>query len=324
MGYIPFDRIKEQALAIGFQDCGAISCSLQPIDEYKQWIKNGYEAGMQYLESYIDVRENPALLLEEGQSILSFVVSYNIKNSENKTISTLNVAQFSLYKDYHKKIKSKLYTLISCIQDFYPDFKARAFVDSAPVLEKQIAKQCGLGFIGKNSCLISPQFGNKILLGEIVTNYTTDYNTKEQEDGCKKCQACMEACPNGAILSNRTINANLCNSYHTIENKESIPGGINLKNFVFGCDICLNACPYSDKEIDESKIMSHNADMDFLLDSFKNNYFNKSVFNRAKRFSPIGRIKYEKLIENIVATDKNEESTIQKLCLFFTNKDKDK
>ncbi len=299
-GFINFKIIKSLALDIGFQDCGAIKPKKIDISFFSMWLNKGYNANMQYMQNYIEKREDPSLLLENAKTIISFIVSYNTETIDNMTNNSLKFASYSLSEDYHKSIKIALYRLISCIQEIYPDFKAIPYVDSAPLFEKLIAKEAGLGWIGKNSCLINKDYGSKILIGEIITNYSTDYNTVIQEDNCKECSNCKDNCPNKAINDDRSINANLCSSYQTIENKGNIPNNINLKGYIFGCDICLNSCPWnSNKKIKNSKILSLNPNMQNLIDEINKENIDKALFNKAKKNSAIERIKFEKLLSNI-------------------------
>ncbi|MBP1646026.1 MAG: queG [Bacteroidetes bacterium] len=298
--YIAFDTIKSLALKAGFHDCGAIGIKKLDISFFNKWINAGYNAEMQYLERYIDIRENPSLLLENSKSIISFIVSYNIELPDNKDDNKFKFASYSLFNDYHKAIKQALYKLISCIQDIYPNFNAIAFVDSAPIFEKVIAKEAGLGWIGKNSLLINKTFGSKILIGEIITDFSTDYNNEIEKDLCKDCNNCINSCPNKSIQKDCIINSNLCNSYQTIENKNNIAENINLYNHIFGCDICLNSCPWnSTTKIKSSKILEVNPKTIELLESINNNQIDKSLFNQAKNNSPIERIKFDKLLSNI-------------------------
>ncbi|MDD2529613.1 MAG: tRNA epoxyqueuosine(34) reductase QueG [Bacteroidales bacterium] len=298
--YIDFNTIKSLALESGFQDCGAIEVGKLDISFFNKWINAGYNADMQYLNKYVSIRENPELLLENSKSIISFIVSYNIENADSKNNKRLKLASYSLFNDYHKSIKQALNRLILCIQDIYPDFKGTSFVDSAPIFEKVIAKKSGLGWIGKNSILINKTFGSRILIGEIICNYSTDYNNSIEEDLCKNCYLCKNACPNGAICDNSILDANLCNSYQTIENKNNIPNNINLKNYILGCDICLNVCPWNNKaSIKESKILSLNSKTLELIEKINNEEYDKSLFNQAKKNSPLDRIKFDKLLSNI-------------------------
>jgi epoxyqueuosine reductase len=299
-GFIDFKTIKSLALELGFQDCGAIKPSKIDISFFSEWLNKGYNAEMQYMGNYIDKRESPSLLLENSKSIISFIVSYNIETIDNKANNSLKFASYSLFEDYHKSIKAGLFKLISCIQDIYPNFKAIPYVDSAPLFEKLIAQKAGLGWIGKNSCLINKDYGSKILIGEIITNYSTNYNTIIQEDNCKECSNCINICPNQAIRDNKSINANLCSAYQTIENKGNIPNNINLKDYIFGCDICLNSCPWNNKnKIKASRILSLNPNMQNIIDEINKDNLDKTLFNKAKKNSSIERIKFEKLISNI-------------------------
>lgn len=300
--YIDFNIIKSFALEIGFQDCGAIEAKKQDISFFNSWISKGYNANMQYLERHIDIRENPSLLLENSKSIISFIVSYDFENKED---NKLKFASYSLLNDYHKSIKQALNKIILCIQDIYPDFEGVSFVDSAPILEKTIAYKSGLGWIGKNSLLINKEYGSKVLIGEIITNFKTDYTDNNGvEDLCKGCNICFKACPNSAILDNKTIDSRLCNSYHTIENKDTIPQNICINNYIFGCDICLKACPWNKKENTISKILDKNPYMQILEKNINEEIIDKTDFNKAKKNSPISRIKFSKLIDNINHTNK--------------------
>jgi epoxyqueuosine reductase len=295
--YIDFNTIKSLALESGFQDCGAIEVGKLDISFFNKWINAGYNADMQYLNKYVSIRENPELLLENSKSIISFIVSYNIENNE---YNRFKFASFSLFYDYHKAIKEALYRLIYCIQAIYPNFKATPFVDSAPILEKSIANKAGLGWIGKNSLLINKEYGSRILIGEILTNFTTDYTDNNSiEDLCKECNICAKSCPNSAILNNKTINSALCNSYQTIENKNNISSNINLNNYIFGCDICLKACPWNKKESKTSKILTINPNMQILEERINKGLIDKIDFNKAKKNSALSRVKFSKLIDNI-------------------------
>lgn len=305
--FIDFKIIKSLALKAGFQDCGAIKAKEFDISFLFEWLKKGYNAEMQYLEKNIDKRKKPSLLLNNSQSIISFIASYNTQefanlklNKENKINNTLKFASYSHFEDYHKAIKTTLYKLISCIHDIYPEFEAIAFVDSAPFFEKMIAQEAGLGWIGKNSLLINKKFGSKIVIGEIITNYSTDYNTPFFENLCSDCNKCIDSCPNKAINNDKTLNTNLCSSYHNMINKGRIPDNLNLDKYIFGCDICLNSCPWNSKsKIIESEILSLNPNMQMLIESINNNNPDKSLFNKAKKNSAIQMIKYNKLLSNI-------------------------
>lgn len=305
--FIDFKIIKSLALETGFQDCAAVNAKEYDISFLLEWINKGYNADMHYLWNNLDKRKNPSLLLDNGKSIISFMVSYNTQefanmklSNESESNNNLKFAAYSHFEDYHKVIKQALYKIIACIQEDYPDFKAIAFVDSSPFSEKMIAKEAGLGFIGKNSLLINKKYGSQILLGEIITNYSTDYNTEFIEDLCKDCSLCIEACPNKAINNDKTLNANLCSSYQNMINKGEIEESIRLDGYIYGCDICLKACPFNNKpKVLNSKILGLNTSMQELIIGINNNYIDKSLFNKAKKKGAIENIKFQKLLSNI-------------------------
>lgn len=311
--FIDFKIINSLSLDAGFQGCGAVKAKQYDISSHFNWLNKGYNAEMQYLKENIDKRENPSLLANNTKSIISFIASYNTQEIEdintNKEIEkghNLRFASYSYFNDYHKVIKQALYRIISSIQETYPDFEGRVFVDSAPYSEKMIAKEAGLGFIGRNSLLINKVYGSKILIGEIITNYSTNYNTFIEEDLCGDCILCIEACPNKAIEDNRTINSNLCSSYQNMAKKGDIDKFIALNNYIYGCDICLDACPWNRKaKIIKSKLLELNTNMQELNISINNKEIDKSLFNRAKKKGAIENIKFQKLLSNIQKAKKD-------------------
>lgn len=301
--YINISIIREIGLELGFRDIGASKLESIDMSSYMEWLDRGYNADMRYMSNYIEKRHDPRLFLEDSISIISFIIPYNASNNNN-----LKFASYAHYYDYHILIKKALYSLINKIKDIYPDFRGIPFVDTAPILEKYWAMQSGLGYIGKNSLLINRNYGSRILIGEVIINYRTDYNNIIEKDLCKDCSLCISQCPNNAINPNKTINANLCNSYHTIENKNPIPENINLEEYIFGCDICLNVCPWNknNQEI-ESNILEINPYIQELEDKINtektnketNKELDKSLFNKAKKNSVLSRIKFNKLRENL-------------------------
>jgi epoxyqueuosine reductase len=294
--YIALSIVKDLALNIGFQDCGA--AKVEPLDSafFDNWLKEGFNANMLYMQNYYTQRLNPSLLLDGAETIFCFVLSYN---TNEKTNNHYKIASYAFGKDYHRIIKNKLKDIVAKIKESYPDFEAKVFVDTAPIFEKVWAKKAGLGWIGNNSCLVTKDFGSKVFIGEIICNFSSDYAKEEVQSKCGNCNKCIEICPNKA-LDTKTINSNLCNAYQTIENKEPIPSGINLHNFVFGCDICLDVCPYNNKTfINEDKDMKIRDEVKDLLNKIDDGSIEKSDFQKARKNSSIERIKFEKLLSNL-------------------------
>ncbi len=295
--YIPLNIVKVLALKEGLCDCGAARCEKLDLTYLEDWLANGYNASMTYLANYFDKREDPTLLFENTRTVFCFLMSYNDENvTENKQFK---IASYAQRRDYHHIIKQKLNSIITQLQSQYPNLQAKAFVDSAPVMEREWAVRCGLGWKGKNSLLVTKQFGNKIFIGEILANCISDY-TQEIPNHCGNCNKCLSSCPNNAILENGTIDANRCISYQTIENKGNISSDIDLKNYIYGCDICLNACIWNNKA---KKIDVQDSDVKSLvcriLDKIENNEDFKTEFQQLRKLSPMDRIKYSKLLSNI-------------------------
>lgn len=302
--FISIDEVKIHACALGFQGCGASKAEPLNMERFYEWTKKNYNAGMSYLNNYNDKRAEVQKLVPNAKTVFSFFISYNMNNNRNE--GKYKIASYALGYDYHKVIKNKLYKLVKTIQERHPDFEARVFVDSAPVMEKTWAQKAGLGWIGKNSCFINRTFGSKILLGEIICNFTSDY-ASESKDLCGKCNKCINSCPNNAILPNRTIDSNKCIAYHTIENKGNIPESIRLDNYIYGCDICLENCIWNKKaRIVHTEEFLQRKEITNLLSKAEKDSLEKSDFNRAKKHSALDRIKFDKLKSNIQSCNNNQ------------------
>lgn len=296
--YIPLDFVRQEALRLGFQDCGAAKVEVLKSEQLNFWLHKGYHADMEYMERNKEKRIDIKQLVPYAQTVFSFLISYNGNQTED---IQSGFAAYALGEDYHKVLKTKLYKLLQIIRSLYPDFEARVFVDSAPLMERQWAVKAGLGWIGKNACLVNRTFGNRIFLAEMVCNYTSDY-CEEQKNRCGTCKRCVESCPNQAIKSNGIIDSNRCISYQTIENKASVPAGIHLQGYIYGCDICLNACIWNKKAMKyQAEEFAPSPEMLSLIDKIKNRSLERQDFNKARKHSPIERVKYDKLLSNIYA-----------------------
>lgn len=276
-------------MELGFDDCSIVAVRELPLHKQKleDWLANGYDSTLNYMRRNIDLRADPSLLVPQASNIIVCLISYNKQPSTGEFAS--RVASYAHCTDYHKTIKGKLLSLIETIKQHCPDSFSRAFVDSAPVMEKAWAVEAGLGWIGRNSLLIHPRLGSFTLIGTIITtakletNYcNSDLIDKKPEDLCGACTLCIDSCPNGAILPNRTIDTNLCISRLTIERLASDStdsggrgsggsiGSVGSTDFrgggwlggsadsegsattapqlygaIFGCDICQRCCPHN-------------------------------------------------------------------------------
>lgn len=220
---------------------------------YKTWIENNHHAGMDYLKTQIPLRETPQTWAPFAQSVLVFQKSYlNHPWPNPHKRQALKVARYSQGFDYHLQLKEELNQIINLLRDHYPEAQFLAVTDSTPLMERDLGYQAGLGWYGRNTCLINPREGSFFLLGEILTSIDITLPTIEpMADFCGKCQACITACPTQALDTNKTLNANQCLAYWNIESQELPPEPIRTKmqDLFFGCDICQDVCPWNHKPL---------------------------------------------------------------------------
>jgi epoxyqueuosine reductase len=293
--------IKAEASTLGFNGCGISRAEFLPGDAQRlqQWLKSNYQAGMSYMEDHVDKRTDPSKLVEGAKSVISVLLNYyspaRSLDPEAPVIST-----YAYGKDYHDVIRKKLNDLLRFMQDSMGPVNGRGFVDSAPVLDRAWAARSGLGWIGKNSNLISPESGSFFFIGTLIVDIPLQYD-KPIADFCGDCNRCIRACPTDAILPGRTINSNRCISYLTIENKHDISPAFagKFQNRVFGCDICQDVCPWNRKSV-------QNNEEDFkpltgLLEMTRQEWYDldEEKFNSTFAHSPIKRAKFKGLKRNL-------------------------
>ena len=242
-------QIKALANEVGFDLCGVVQCRNFGEDRVflEGWIERGYASSLDYLKRNIECRADASRLVDGAKSVIVCAVSYKNEVSEGYPIGhSTKVASYACTTDYHITIKQMLFELCTKLKDVNPDFSARCFVDSAPIFEKRYAVEAGLGWIGRQSLLITPQFGSFVLLGEIVMTAECDeYDSPLEGIGCGACRRCVEACPNGAVKE-RHIDTSRCISCATIECRAD-GEGCDTHGWIFGCDECQTICPYNRK-----------------------------------------------------------------------------
>ena len=293
--------IKSKAQKFGFQNCGISKAGFLEEDArpLENWLQNHYHGQMQYMENYFDKRLDPTLLVEGSKSVIS--LSYNYFPEENISGSdTFKISKYAYGQDYHEIIKAILEEMVAELKEEIGDFHCRVFTDSAPVLERSWARKSGIGWVGKNANLITKQSGSFYFLAEIIC----DLELSEDEpttDHCGTCRKCIDACPTDAIVSEKIIDGSKCISYATIELKNEIPESFsnNMENWMFGCDICQDVCPWNRFSV------PHNQE------KFKPNHHLKSytkqdwqelsqeIFSEIFRKSPVKRTKFAGLKRNI-------------------------
>lgn len=220
------------------------------LDFYKTWIENGHHGDMTYLKDHLPAKKNPQLLLPKAQSAFVFTFNYGLKKN-TLPIPHLKVAAYAQDHDYHYWLKDKIQAVSKDLGALFPQQHFLGFTDSSPVLERDLAYRAGLGWFGKNTCLIDRKRGSLFFIGEIYSTLPYGGQTLPQTvpDHCGTCDRCITACPTQAIESDRTLNATKCISYWTIESKKIPPVELreNFSGWFFGCDICQTVCPWNIK-----------------------------------------------------------------------------
>lgn len=218
------------------------------MDLYKEWISSGFHADMNYLATHTEKKETPSLLLPKAKSAIVITHPYP-EESQDFPLHHLKVAKYARGGDYHLWLKEKMSKISRDLKASFPDHNFLEFTDSSPVLERDLAYQASLGWIGKNSCLLSRQQGSYFLIAEIYTTLVLQSDTSPAHDHCGTCTRCIDSCPTGAIHDNRTLDAGLCISYWTIEAKIPPPleKASQFQSWFFGCDICQDVCPWNNK-----------------------------------------------------------------------------
>lgn len=295
-------QIKQEALRLGFGACGIAKANLLEKDaEYLQaWLDKGYHADMTYMANHFEKRTDPRLLVESAQSVIVVLLSYFPERTQEKHLP--QIAKYAYGEDYHDFIKKRLKELFRFIQEQVPEKQVtgRMFTDSAPVLERKWAVEAGLGRIGKNTCLIHPQLGSFCFIAEIIVDIELHYD-QIVKNSCGTCQRCIKACPTGALKDPHELDANLCLSYQTIENKNSIPSELHgkLSNCLFGCDICQQVCPWNiqSPRANWPEMNPIEEILKMTLSDWEN--LTEEKFNALFKHSPIKRAGYRKLLDTI-------------------------
>jgi|MEHZ01.4.fsa_nt_MEHZ011134772.1_19 epoxyqueuosine reductase len=300
-------KIDEWALAEGFAKAGVADLDLGQANHHlRNWLSQKYQADMNWIEDRLELRENPQSLVPGALRAICFRMDYLQDKIQPLKIledpSKAYVSRYALGRDYHKLIRKKLARIAGQIQDWADrELEQRPFVDSAPVMEKPLAHKAGLGWIGKNTLLLSKEGGSWFFLGEILTSLELPVDIHQEEDQCGKCKACMTCCPTDAFPEPYVLDARKCISYLTIENSGPIPLELRkpMGNRVFGCDDCQLVCPWN-REVSLSTndhfTPRHQLDNSALVDIFN---WDKNSFEEKTAGSPIRRAGFEQWQRNL-------------------------
>ncbi len=297
-------KLKEKAAELGFDACG-VARATALVDQragLSEWLNKGYHAEMGYMENHFEKRLDPRELVPGAKSVVVVAQNYYPAAHPNPE-AYYKISRYAFGKDYHYLVKQKLNRLADYLTEAYGPHTFRVFCDSAPVLERSWAQMAGLGNYGKNTCLLLPRKGSFYFLGELITNIVLEPDFPFTKDLCGKCTKCMDACPTNAIIAPGVLNAEKCISYLTIEHKNNIPDSYRGKcnGWIFGCDICQEVCPHNNnpKPHDETALQPlypitnwNRKKWEMMSKGDYNKYFKKTR-------SPIARVSYEKLMDNI-------------------------
>jgi epoxyqueuosine reductase len=264
----------------------------------ENWLKKNQNGQMSYMENHFDKRLNPTLLVEDAKSVVSLLLNYFPEQKQNE--DAYKISKYAYGVDYHYVIKDKLKELLFSIQETIGEVYGRAFVDSAPVLDKAWAAKSGLGWIGKNSNLLTQKVGSFYFIAELIIDLDLDYDYAAT-DHCGSCTACIDACPTQAIVEPYVVDGSKCISYFTIELKENIPQEMKGKfeDWAFGCDICQDVCPWNKfSKPHNEPLFSANPD---LLSMTRKDWdeITEETFKAVFKDSPLKRTKFLGLKRNI-------------------------
>ncbi len=264
----------------------------------ERWLNQNHHGEMAYMANHFDKRLDPRLLVEDAKSVVSLLLNYYPSEFQNK--DTYKLSKYAYGTDYHFVIKDKLKSLLQSIQEHIGEVNGRVFVDSAPVLDKAWAAKSGLGWIGKNSNLITQQVGSFYFIAELIIDIDLDFDSVTT-DHCGTCTACIDACPTEAIVAPYVVDGSKCISYYTIELKNAMPQEVkeNMDDWMFGCDVCQDVCPWNRFSKPHNEPL-FNPNPEVLRFSKKDwEEITQEVFTRVFKDSPVKRTKFEGLKRNI-------------------------
>ena len=293
--------LKSTAKALGFDFCGISKAGFleEEAPRLEEWLNQNYQGEMAYLANHFDKRLDPTKLVDGARTVVSLAYNYFPKATLPAGDEDIKLAKYAYGEDYHLVIRGKLNSFLEILREEIGEINGRAFVDSAPVMERQWAQKAGIGWIGKNSLLLNREIGSFFFLAELIIDLEVMPDSPIIKDYCGTCTKCIDACPTDAIVEAGVVDGSKCISYLTIELKEAIPAEFKgkMENWAFGCDICQDVCPWNrfSKPHQEPRFDPHpdlmsfsKADWEEITEDTFKRVFQKSAVNRTK-FSGLKR-----------------------------------
>ncbi len=294
--------IKAEAIRLGFMACGISKAEFlsDEAPKLEEWLKNNNHGEMTYMENHFDKRLDPRLLVEGAKSVVSLTLNYFTEEKQLDPYAP-KISKYAYGMDYHSVIKEKLKALLAFINEEIGEVAGRCFVDSAPVMDKIWAQKSGLGWRGKNSNLISKEVGSFFFLAELIIDLDLAYDTPFVADHCGSCTRCIDACPTDAIIAPYVVDGTKCISYLTIELKNEIPNEFKgrMENWMFGCDICQDVCPWNRFSIPHQEPAFTPTNELLQLNHQEITEMTEEVFKQVFKNSAVKRTKFNGLKRNI-------------------------
>ena len=304
------EDIKKKCLEVGFSKSGIAPAKYHKNDKeiLDTWIDNNYNGSMRWMEKNKDKRSNVLNYYSESKSVISVAINY-FTGLSTENFEAPYISNYALGKDYHLIIKSKLKELLYKIRELDESINGYYCVDTSPIMEKTWAQRAGLGWIGKHTNLITREYGSWVFLGELIIDKELVYDSSFDTDLCGSCTLCIDYCPTDAIVEPYILDSNKCISYMTIEHRGQFSSDvINLNNWIFGCDICQEVCPWN---IKFSQISNEEDFFDMNMIKEKNHEdwssLTEEEFRDFFKDSPVKRTKYEGLKRNIETSISQKE-----------------
>ena len=288
-------------MELGFLACGIAKAEFLESEapHLENYLKEKRNGNLSYMENHFDKRLDPRLLVDGAKSVISLLYNYYPEKKQRE--DTYKISKYAYGEDYHFIVKDKLRDLMDFIREEIGEVNGRVFTDSAPILEGAWAEKAGIGWMGKHSLLITKQSGSFFFLGELIIDLELEYDTPFVTDHCGSCTRCIDACPTDAIVSDKKIDASKCISYFTIELKDEIPIEMKGKfeDWMFGCDICQDVCPWNrfSKPHSEERFLPNDEILNFSKSDWEE--ITEEEFRKIFRKSPVKRTKYSGLTRNI-------------------------
>jgi epoxyqueuosine reductase len=288
--------IKERALFEGFHKVGIVRAEplAREATRLNEWLARGYHGEMAWMARDVEKRVNPVEVFPAARSIVVVTLNYYTPDQHQESSATGKVSRYAWGDDYHDVLKAKLESLLAWIREHEPDATGKVCVDIQPVMDKAWAVRAGLGWIGKHSNVITPEFGSWVFIGELLLSLELEYDDVPIKDHCGTCTLCIDACPTQAITEPYVVDSHKCISYATIELRGPelpVEMAADLSGWVYGCDVCQDVCPWNRFEAvtDETRFAPRagnvNADLGQLLELTPETYaarFRGSAMKRAK------------------------------------------